>query len=389
MPPKLRPRPGAQSSAREPDFVEVTGAREHNLAIDHLAIPKRQLVVFTGPSGSGKSSLAFDTLYAEGQRRYVETLSAYARQFLGQLDRPKVDHLRGLSPTIAIEQKSASSNPRSTVGTITEIYDYLRVLYAKVGEQHCPTCGKRSRRTARRPSRARSSRCPRGTKLTLLAPLVAHRKGEFRELFARSAGARLRARRGRRRIATLEETSALDKKKKHTLALVVDRVVVRPSERARIAEAVELALREGKGELRVVDRAARDLRASARRARAAARVPGALAAELLVQLAARHVHGCTGLGKRDEVNPELVVPDPSKSIRRGAIAPWASAMARGEGWTARIVDGVARAFAVDLDVPWKKLPKAKQRLVLHGAEAERGSPSAGGRRGQPTAARGR
>src|SRR5271154_3909295 len=127
-------------SAREPDFVEIIGAREHNLAIDRLSIPKRQLVVFTGPSGSGKSSLAFDTLYAEGQRRYVETLSSYARQFLGQLDRPKVDHLRGLSPTIAIEQKSASSNPRSTVGTITEIYDYLRVLYAKVGEQHCPTC---------------------------------------------------------------------------------------------------------------------------------------------------------------------------------------------------------------------------------------------------------
>src|SRR5271169_1866567 len=129
-------------SAREPDFVEITGAREHNLAVPYLAIPKRQLVVFTGPSGSGKSSLAFDTLYAEGQRRYIQTLSAYARQFLGQLDRPKVDHLRGLSPTIAIEQKSASSNPRSTVGTITEIYDYLRVLYAKVGEQHCPTCGK-------------------------------------------------------------------------------------------------------------------------------------------------------------------------------------------------------------------------------------------------------
>src|SRR4051812_40144058 len=132
----------ARRGAREPDFVEVVGAREHNLAIDRLIVPKRQLVVFTGPSGSGKSSLAFDTLYAEGQRRYVETLSAYARQFLGQLDRPKVDHLRGLSPTIAIEQKSASSNPRSTVGTITEIYDYLRVLYAKVGTQHCPACGK-------------------------------------------------------------------------------------------------------------------------------------------------------------------------------------------------------------------------------------------------------
>src|ERR1700723_1217658 len=136
------PRVIPQKGAGEPDFVEITGAREHNPAVDYLAIPKRQLVVFTGPSGSGKSSLAFDTLYAEGQRRYVETLSAYARQFLGQMERPKVDHLRGLSPTIAIEQKSASSNPRSTVGTITEIYDYLRVLYAKIGEQRCPTCKK-------------------------------------------------------------------------------------------------------------------------------------------------------------------------------------------------------------------------------------------------------
>src|ERR1700722_14049428 len=139
----LRPSGPPARGAREPDFVEVSGAREHNLAVDYLAIPKRQLVVFTGPSGSGKSSLAFDTLYAEGKRRYVETLSAYARQFLGQLERPKVDHLRGLSPTIAIEQKSASNNPRSTVGTITDIYDYLRVLYAKIGEQRCPTCGKK------------------------------------------------------------------------------------------------------------------------------------------------------------------------------------------------------------------------------------------------------
>src|SRR5947209_7651706 len=162
-------------AAREPDFIEIIGARQHNLRIDRLEIPKRKLVVFTGVSGSGKSSLAFDTLYAEGQRRYVETLSAYARQFLGQLERPRVDHLRGLSPTIAIEQKSASGNPRSTVGTITEIYDYLRVLYAKVGEQCCPTCGKP---VAARGPQAMSKELlalPEGTKLTLLAPLVTHR----------------------------------------------------------------------------------------------------------------------------------------------------------------------------------------------------------------------
>src|SRR5215468_5859069 len=170
-------------AAQDPDFIEVVGAREHNLDVLRLEVPKRRLVVFTGVSGSGKSSLAFDTLYAEGQRRYVETLSSYARQFLGQLERPHVEHLRGLSPTIAIEQKSASGNPRSTVGTITEIYDYLRVLYARAGEQHCHLCGERV--AARSPDQIVSEilALPEGTRLTLLAPLVVHRKGEFRELF--------------------------------------------------------------------------------------------------------------------------------------------------------------------------------------------------------------
>jgi len=371
MPRKLPSRPGARSPAREPDFVEVTGAREHNLAIDHLAIPKRQLVVFTGPSGSVKSSLAFDTLYAEGQRRYVETLSAYARQFLGQLDRPKVDHLRGLSPTIAIEQKSASSNPRSTVGTVTEIYDYLRVLYAKIGEQRCPTCGKKVASLGPQAITREILAMPEGTKLTLLAPLVANRKGEFRELFAD-----LRTRGFVRvtvdgRLATLEETTALDKKKKHTLALVVDRVVVRPSERARIAEAVELALREGKGELVVETGDGKSQSFNQARSCCGIAFPDLSPQSFSFNSPLGMCNACTGLGKRDEVDPELVIPDPSKSIRGGAIAPWASAMARGEGWTARIVDGVARAFAVDLDVPWKKLPKEKQRLVLHGAKGEK------------------
>src|SRR5512138_3343905 len=169
---------------REPDSIEVRGAREHNLDVPFLSIPKRALVVFTGVSGSGKSSLAFDTLYAEGQRRYVETLSAYARQFLGQLERPHVDHLRGLSPTIAIEQKSASGNPRSTVGTITEVYDYLRVLYAKIGKQHCHICGKIVRSQTSEEIANEVLRLAPGTQLTLLAPLVTHRKGEFRELLS-------------------------------------------------------------------------------------------------------------------------------------------------------------------------------------------------------------
>src|SRR6266436_3343698 len=174
----------AHEAAREPGYLEVVGAKEHNLDIARLEIPKRKLVVFTGVSGSGKSSLAFDTLYAEGQRRYVETLSSYARQFLGQLERPRVERLRGLSPTIAIEQKSASGNPRSTVGTMTEIYDYLRVLYAKIGKQHCHVCGKPVRSQTSEEIANDILRLPAGTQLTLLAPIVTHRKGEYRELLA-------------------------------------------------------------------------------------------------------------------------------------------------------------------------------------------------------------
>src|SRR5882672_10975928 len=175
------PDPSPHTAAQDPDFIEVLGSREHNLNVDRLEVPKRKFVVFTGVSGSGKSSLAFDTLYAEGQRRYVETLSAYARQFLGQLERPHVDHLRGLSPTIAIEQKSASGNPRSTVGTITEIYDYLRVLYTRVGEQFCHICGERVTAQSADQIANDVARLPAGTQLTLMAPLVSHRKGEYRE----------------------------------------------------------------------------------------------------------------------------------------------------------------------------------------------------------------
>ncbi|MGE3632052.1 MAG: excinuclease ABC subunit UvrA, partial [Sandaracinaceae bacterium] len=173
----------------ESEHIEITGAREHNLAIDHLTLPKRKLVVFTGVSGSGKSSLAFDTLFAEGQRRYVESLSAYARQFLGRLDRPDVERLRGLSPTIAIEQKAASGNPRSTVGTITEIYDYLRVLYTRAGVQHCDVCGKVVKGRSAEEIVSEVCALPDGSQVSVLAPLVKHRKGEFRDVFERLRGA--------------------------------------------------------------------------------------------------------------------------------------------------------------------------------------------------------
>src|SRR4051812_30570879 len=235
-------------AAQDPDFIEVLGSREHNLDVDRLEVPKRKLVVFTGVSGSGKSSLAFDTLYAEGQRRYVETLSAYARQFLGQLERPRVEHLRGLSPTIAIEQKSASGNPRSTVGTITEVYDYLRVLYARAGEQYCHVCGKRVSVQTSEQIVAEIFALPAGSKATVIAPLIELRKGEFRDVLEglRDKGFS-RVRIDGEVLRLDEKLPALDKKKKHTIDLVVDRIAVLPENRSRIAEAVELALKEADG----------------------------------------------------------------------------------------------------------------------------------------------
>jgi excinuclease ABC subunit A len=369
-------------AAAEPNFIEVVGAKEHNLDVPHLDVPKRRLVVFTGVSGSGKSSLAFDTLYAEGQRRYVETLSAYARQFLGQLERPNVEHLRGLSPTIAIEQKSASGNPRSTVGTITEIYDYLRVLYARAGEQHCHICGERV--AAQSPEQIVNEllALPEGTKLTLVAPLVVHRKGEFRELFDELKE------RGFARVEVngktykLDEVPKLDKKLKHSIDLVVDRITVRADDRGRIAESVELALNEGKSEMRAVPEKGKPFVFSALRTHCGVSFPALSPQSLSFNTPLGMCPACNGLGTRLEVAADLVVPDPSLSIRGGAIAPWATGMARGEGWTFRIADAVAKACGVNLDTPWSKLGKAKQDKVLYGLRGERVAVSWGSKDGK-------
>ncbi|MCA9133172.1 MAG: excinuclease ABC subunit A, partial [Planctomycetales bacterium] len=232
--------------------IEVRGAREHNLQNVNITLPRNQLIVFTGVSGSGKSSMAFDTLYAEGQRRYLESLSSYARQFIGQLPKPNVDYIGGLSPAISISQKSTSSNPRSTVGTITEIYDYLRVLYARVGTQHCHECGKPVQGQSSEEIVREVLRRPEGDTLTVLAPLVVHRKGEFRDLFTELAGRGFLRVRVDGAIHRLDDPPTLDKKLKHDIELVADRVTVRREDRGRIAESVELALREGKGELWVL-----------------------------------------------------------------------------------------------------------------------------------------
>jgi excinuclease ABC subunit A len=357
--------PGA---GRRGGQVVVVGAREHNLDIDHLVIPKQELVVFTGVSGSGKSSLAFDTLYAEGQRRYIESLTSYARQFLGRLDRPDVERLSGLSPTIAIEQKSASSNPRSTVGTITEVYDYLRVLYARLGQQHCHRCGARVQGQSAQEVVDAIFELPAGSRLLVLAPLVAHRKGEFRDLFGELAARGFLRVRVDGEVRRLDELPALDKRRKHTLELVVDRVTLEAGERQRVAEAVELALEEGKGEVLV---AREGDEAPPRRFSEARTCCGHSFPALTPQsFSFNHPLGmcqeCHGLGTLLEVDPALVVPDESLSIRQGAIALYARSLERDTSWTSRIFKAMANACEVDLDTPWARLSERKRRQVLYG-----------------------
>jgi excinuclease ABC subunit A len=354
----------------EPESIVVKGAREHNLAIEYLEIPKKQLVVFTGVSGSGKSSLAFDTLYAEGQRRYVESLSSYARQFLGQMEKPKYDHIRGLSPTIAIEQKTASSNPRSTVGTVTEIYDYLRVLYARAGEQRCHLCG--GRVSARSAAEIVAELCtlPQKTKLTLLAPKVEHRKGEFRELLEEARKAGFARARIDGMVVRLEDVQGLEKQKKHTIEIVVDRLTVEAAQRARLHDSVETAVRAGGGQLRVlVDGEDRPRAYSEERACPSCGVglpelsPQALSFNSPLGMCVE----CNGLGSKLEPDAELVVPDPVLSLRQGAIEPWKKGAAIDAGWTTRILEAVTREFRIPLDKPWVELSDKQRDALLYGA----------------------
>src|SRR5512142_807183 len=368
----------------EPDFITVKGAREHNLKSVQLEIPKKKLVVFTGVSGSGKSSLAFDTLYAEGQRRYVESLSSYARQFLGQMEKPKYDTIRGLSPTISIEQKAASNNPRSTVGTITEVHDYLRVLYASIGVQHCPSCGRPVGKQTAQQIVESILELPEGSRVLLLAPLVQNRKGECRELLGDVSKRGFSRVRVDGTIHSLQERLALDKKLKHDIELVVDRLVVKPSIRSRLTDSVETALREGKGTLIVADADKEqkvgpgDPEEYKKHDRFfselnACHACGRSFGELVPQSFSFNsplgsCPDCQGLGTRAEMDPDLLIPDPSLTIRQGAVDPWASGMERGEGWTFEFVEHLSRALGIDLDTPWGKLPKGHREIVLNGNE---------------------
>jgi len=350
----------------EPDVIAIRGASEHNLKSISLDVPKKALVVFSGVSGSGKSSLAFDTLYAEGQRRYVESLSAYARQFLGQMEKPKYETLRGLSPTISIEQKAASNNPRSTVGTVTEVHDYLRVLYASIGVQHCWKCGRRVGRQSAQQIVEEILRMPAGTKLMVLAPLVQERKGEHRDLLAEAQKRGFARARIDGRVRGLEEPITLDKKAKHSIEVVVDRLVLKPE---LLTDSVETALREGKGVLMLTDESGGNPRVMSELN--ACHHCGLSFGELTpAHFSFNNPLGmcadCNGLGTKPEMDPDLIVPDPARTIREGAVEPWSSGMVRGEGWTAEFVEQLAKAFDIDLDVPWSKLTKRERDIVLYG-----------------------
>ncbi len=361
----------------EPEHILVKGAREHNLKGITLEIPKKRLVVFTGVSGSGKSSLAFDTLYAEGQRRYVESLSAYARQFLGQMEKPHYDVIRGLSPTISIEQKAASNNPRSTVGTITEIHDYLRVLFAAVGKQHCTICGRRVGKQSAQQIAEELARLPEGTRLTLLAPLVEQRKGEHKEVLADARKRGFARARVDGVIRALDEDIELDKKRKHDVQIVVDRLVIKGGETdRRLIDSVETALREGKGVLHALTALPQKGEThSIYSEHLSCPVDG-------ISFPALAPHSfsfnnplgmcqeCNGLGSRPEMDPDLVVPDQTRSIRQGAVEPWAHALERGGGWTFRMIESLAQSFRVPLDKPWKDLPRELKQILLYGSGDE-------------------
>ena len=349
----------------------MRGAREHNLKDIHVELPRERLVVITGLSGSGKSSLAFDTIYAEGQRRYVESLSAYARQFLGLMEKPDVDAIEGLSPAISIEQKTVSRNPRSTVGTVTEIYDYLRLLWARVGTPHCSSCGEPVIRQSASQIVQRLLTIGEGTRAEILAPLVRGRKGEFRDVFEKARKEGFVRVRVDGETHELANPPALNRYENHDIAVVVDRIVIRERDRDRIADSVETALRTGGGVLEVLEYPKRtaDPVAHVFSEHYACGGCGTSLAELEPrQFSFNSPYGaceeCGGLGTRKEVNPELLVADPSLTILEGVILPWGDP----SGHLRRsVIAGLAEAYEFDPATPWGELPEDARHGIIHGA----------------------
>ena len=346
------------------DHITIRGAREHNLKNVSLTIPRDKLVVFTGLSGSGKSSLAFDTIYAEGQRRYVESLSSYARQFLGQMEKPDVDTIEGLSPAISIDQKGTSKNPRSTVGTVTEVYDYLRLLYARIGIPHCPVCGREVRRQTVDQMADHVEKLPVGMRVMVLGPVVKGRKGEYRSLIEdvrKSGFVRVRVDGS---LYELGEKIPLDKNKKHDIEVVVDRIVVGPEQRTRLVESIETAARLGGGSVIIVPPSGEEIQMSQDYM---CPYDGTSVAEPEPRnFSFNSPHGacpvCTGIGFRLVVDGDLVVPDPSLSLREGAIAAWS----RSQFFYPELLETVSKYFGIDMDKPWSKLGKPHRDALLNG-----------------------
>ncbi|MDD4805519.1 MAG: excinuclease ABC subunit UvrA [Candidatus Cloacimonetes bacterium] len=354
--------------------IIIKGANEHNLKNIDLEIPRDKLVVFTGVSGSGKSSLAFDTLYAEGQRRYVESLSAYARMFLGQMEKPKVDYIEGLSPAISIEQKSASKNPRSTVGTVTEIYDYLRVLFARVGKQHCYQCGEPVGSQTVDQMVEHLMQHPEGTKIQLLAPMVQNRKGEHKEELEQLRNEGFVRVMINGVVRALEEDIVLDKKSKHNIDVVIDRLVIKDGIQSRLADSLELALKLTEGVVKIDYPDLKDEQIlSAQNSCAHCNIgfdelsPQSFSFNSPIGACT----ACNGLGYRLEFDPDLVIADPEKTIMEGAVDPWGRLEAKKDSWTLNTVMNLAKAYNFSLSTPWYQLPDIVKELILYGSKGRK------------------
>lgn len=354
----------------------IRGAREHNLKNVSLDLPRNALIVFTGLSGSGKSSLAFDTIFAEGQRRYVESLSAYARQFLGQMDKPDVDFIEGLSPAVSIDQKSTSRNPRSTVGTITEVYDYLRLLYARIGKPHCPECGDPIARQSPQQIVDQILSMPIKTKFQVLAPIARERKGEFVEVFKQLQADGYSRVRVDGQIFGLDAVPKLKKQDKHTVEVVVDRLTVDPASRQRMTDSVETALGLGHGNV-VLDFVDRPIESEDRELILSEHLACARDGLSFEELEPRSFSfnspfgacpACSGLGVTREVDEELVVPDLNASIAEGALAPWSRGTV--SEYFSRLLTALAEETGIDLDVPWMNLSAKAKRIVLYGTDVQ-------------------
>ena len=351
----------------------IRGAREHNLKDVSLDLPRDSLIVFTGLSGSGKSSLAFDTIFAEGQRRYVESLSAYARQFLGQMDKPDVDFIEGLSPAVSIDQKSTSKNPRSTVGTITEVYDYLRLLYARAGRPHCPVCGSPIERQTPQQIVDRVLQLPEGTRFQVLAPVIRGRKGEYVELFRSLQSQGFSRARVNGETYQLAEPPKLDKQKKHTIEVVVDRLSAKPTSKRRLTDSVETALSLASG-LVIFDLVDADSKDPHKELKFSERMACPNEHDIETdELEPRSFSfnspfgacpDCHGLGTRMEVDPDLVVSDPEATLGEGVIAPWSGAHVA--DYFTRLLGALGEELGFDLDTPWSKLSAKAKKAILEG-----------------------